>query len=195
MSNKFLFFLIFILSSFTYILFGGIDNIERKSFESFYSSDRDIDYYENLNIRLDSLLKLNSNTPSQMNLLASRLLVDGNYDQASKVFDFYISTYPKIADTNVYSSYAESIYLADDMNFNDKITSLVNESLYLDPSNYKALTLKGLNLYKEKKFNEALKNWAIALDSVETEDQKKSLIVVMNSALKKLEINKNKSTN
>ncbi|MFL2753524.1 MAG: tetratricopeptide repeat protein [Gammaproteobacteria bacterium] len=195
MSNKFLFFLIFILSSFTYILFGGIDNIERKSFESFYSSDRDIDYYENLNIRLDSLLKLNSNTPSQMNLLASRLLVDGNYDQASKVFDFYISTYPKIADTNVYSSYAESIYLADDMNFNDQITSLVNESLYLDPSNYKALTLKGLNLYKEKKFNEALKNWAIALDSVETEDQKKSLIVVMNSALKKLEINKNKSTN
>ena len=130
-----------------------------------------------------------------MNLLASRLLVDGNYDQASKVFDFYISTYPKIADTNVYSSYAESIYLADDMNFNDQITSLVNESLYLDPSNYKALTLKGLNLYKEKKFNEALKNWAIALDSVETEDQKKSLIVVMNSALKKLEINKNKSTN
>jgi cytochrome c-type biogenesis protein CcmH/NrfG len=81
------------------------------------------------------------------------------------------------------------------MNFNDQITLLINESLYLDPSNYKALTLKGLNLYNEKKFNEALKNWAIALDSVETEDQKKSLIVVMNSALKKLEINKNKSTN
>ena len=195
MTNKFIFFLIFILSSFTYILFGGIDNIERKSFESFYSSDRDINYYQNLNSRLDSLLKLNSNTPSQMNLLASRLLVDGNYEQASKVFDFYIFTYPKIVDTNVYSSYAESIYLANDMNFNDQITLLINESLYLDPSNYKALTLKGLNLYKEKKFNEALKNWAIALDSVETEDQKKSLIVVMNSALKKIEINKNKSTN
>ena len=125
MTNKFIFFLIFILSSFTYILFGGIDNIERKSFESFYSSDRDINYYQNLNSRLDSLLKLNSNTPSQMNLLASRLLVDGNYEQASKVFDFYIFTYPKIVDTNVYSSYAESIYLANVRNFNDQIEKMV----------------------------------------------------------------------
>ena len=57
----------------------------------------------------------------------------------------------------------------------------------MDPSNYKALTLNGLNLYGKQNFKQALNNWAIALDNVESEDEKKALIIVMNAAIKQLE--------
>jgi len=49
-------------------------------------------------------------------------------------------------------------------------------------------------LFSQSKFEEALKNWSIALENVTSEDQKKSLIIVMNSALKELEIKQNNNS-
>ena len=69
----------------------------------------------------------------------------------------------------------------------------MEKSLYLDPSNHKALTMKGLYLFSQSEFELALNNWSVALENVDSEDEKKSLILVMNTALKELEIKKNNS--
>ena len=195
MTNKTILFCVFIFSGFIYVFIGGLENIERKSFEAFYSSKPDLNFQNNLNKRIDNLLKIKSNTPSQLNLLATQLLADGRYSESSKVFNFYIGTYSDFVDSDIYSSFAESSYLNNKMKFNNNIVSLLDKSLFLDPSNHKALTMKGLFNFENGKFNDALKNWAIALENVDSDDQKKSLIIVMNSALKEIEINKNKNTN
>ena len=53
--------------------------------------------------------------------------------------------------------------------------------------------MKGLYLFSQNEFELALKSWSVALENVDSEDKKKSLILVMNTALKELEIKKNNS--
>ena len=113
----------FIFSGFIYVFIGGLENIERKSFEAFYSSKPDLNFQNNLNKRIDNLLKIKSNTPSQLNLLATQLLADGRYSESSKVFNFYIDTYSDFLDSDIYSSFAESSYLNNKMKFNNNIVS------------------------------------------------------------------------
>ena len=143
--------------------------------------------------RTDELLNLNSLSASELNLLAMNLLADGYYDQSYKVLNKYIAVYPDQIDAEIYAAYAEVQYLINDLSFNANILKSLEKSLYLDPSNHKALTMKGLYLFSQSEFELALKSWSVALENVDSEDQKKSLILVMNTALKELEIKKNNS--
>ena len=193
MTSRFLLLISVIIALLIYLSIGGFDNLIKYSFSSFYKSEKDENFILNLNTRTDELLNLSSLSASELNLLAMNLLADGYYDQSYKVLNKYIDVYPDQIDAEIYAAFAEVQYLINDLSFNANILKNLEKSLYLDPSNHKALTMKGLYLFSQSEFELALKSWSIALENVDSEDQKKSLILVMNTALKELEIKKNNS--
>ncbi len=193
MTSRILLLISVIIALLIYLSIGGFDNLIKQSFSSFYKDEKDENFILNLNTRTDELLNLNSLSASELNLFAINLLADGYYDQSYKVLNKYITVYPDQIDAEIYAAYAEVQYLINDLSFNANILKSLEKSLYLDPSNHKALTMKGLYLFSQSEFELALKSWSIALENVDSEDQKKSLILVMNTALKELEIKKNNS--
>ena len=193
MTSRILLLISVIIALLIYLSIGGFDNLIKYSFSSFYKSEKDENFILNLNTRTDELLNLSSISASELNLLAMNLLADGYYDQSYKVLNKYIAVYPDQIDAEIYAAYAEVQYLINDLSFNANILKNLEKSLYLDPSNHKALTMKGLYLFSQSEFELALKSWSVALENVDSEDQKKSLILVMNTALKELEIKKNNS--
>ena len=193
MTSRILLLISVITALLIYLSIGGFDNLTKQSFSSFYKGEKDENFILNLNTRTDELLNLNSLSASELNLLAMNLLADGHYDQSYKVLNKYIAAYPDQIDAEIYAAYAEVQYLINDLSFNANIVKNLEKSLYLDPSNHKALTMKGLYLFSQSEFELALKSWSVALENVDSEDQKKSLILVMNTALKELEIKKNNS--
>ena len=193
MTSRILLLISVIIALLIYLSIGGFDNLTKQSFSSFYKGEKDENFILNLNTRIDELLNLNSLSASELNLLAMNLLADGHYDQSYKVLNKYIAVYPDQIDAEIYAAYAEIQYLINDLSFNTNILKHLEKSLYLDPSNHKALTMKGLYLFSQSEFELALKSWSVALENVDSEDQKKSLILVMNTALKELEIKKNNS--
>ena len=193
MTSRILLLISVITALLIYLSIGGFDNLTKQSFSSFYKGEKDENFILNLNTRTDELLNLNSLSASELNLLAMNLLADGHYDQSYKVLNKYIAAYPDQIDAEIYAAYAEVQYLINDLSFNANIVKNLEKSLYLDPSNHKALTMKGLYLFSQGEFELALKSWSVALENVDSEDQKKSLILVMNTALKELEIKKNNS--
>ena len=193
MTSRILLLISVITALLIYLSIGGFDNLTKQSFSSFYKGEKDENFILNLNTRTDELLNLNSLSASELNLLAMNLLADGYYDQSYKVLNKYIAAYPDQIDAEIYAAYAEVQYLINDLFFDANILKSLEKSLYLDPSNHKALTMKGLYLFSQSEFELALKSWSVALENVDSEDQKKSLILVMNTALKELEIKKNNS--
>ena len=193
MTSRILLLISVIIALLIYLSIGGFDNLTKQSFSSFYKGEKDENFILNLNTRTDELLNLNSLSASELNLLAMNLLADGHYDQSYKFLNKYIAVYPDQIDAEIYAAYAEVQYLINDLTFNANILKNLEKSLYLDPSNHKALTMKGLYLFSQSEFELALKSWSVALENVDSEDQKKSLILVMNTALKELEIKKNNS--
>ena len=193
MTSRILLLISVITALLIYLSIGGFDNLTKQSFSSFYKGEKDENFIFNLNTRTDELLNLNSLSASELNLLAMNLLADGHYDQSYKVLNKYIAAYPDQIDAEIYAAYAEVQYLINDLSFNANIVKNLEKSLYLDPSNHKALTMKGLYLFSQSEFELALKSWSVALENVDSEDEKKSLILVMNTALKELEIKKNNS--
>ena len=193
MTSRILLLISVITALLIYLSIGGFDNLTKQSFSSFYKGEKDENFILNLNTRTDELLNLKSLSASELNLLAMNLLADGHYDQSYKVLNKYIAVYPDQIDAEIYAAYAEVQYLINDLTFNANILKNLEKSLYLDPSNHKALTMKGLYLFSQSEFELALKSWSVALENVDSEDEKKSLILVMNTALKELEIKKNNS--
>ena len=169
-----------------YFIFFGNINFKTLEFKSFYETLDHENPHNELQSKLDNLLNLDLSS-EQIYLLASDLMSNQHYEEASKVFSLFISKFPNLLDSDIYARYAESLYLKNNKTFNENIILAINNALFLDPSNYKALTLNGLNLYGKQNFKQALNNWAIALDNVESEDEKKALIIVMNAAIKQLE--------
>ena len=194
MTNKVLLFSLIIFTLIVYLFIGGFDNLTKQSFKTFYESEKDLNYIIELDNRIDELLQINNISSSELSLLAMNLLADGYYAQSYKVLVNYIENFSSQADSELYASFAEVQYLLNNLSFNKDVLKALNKSLFLDPSNHKALTMKGLYLFSQSKFEEALKNWSIALENVTSEDQKKSLIIVMNSALKELEIKQNNNS-
>ena len=174
------------LTIFVYVHFFGLDNSKSLKFSDFYKNSETAILKENLSLNVDLLLK-SSLSSEQLYLLAADLSSKEFYDQSSKVYKEFINNYPNLIDSDIYARYAESLYLENLKVFNELILENIENSLFLDPSNYKALTLKGLFFYNEENYQESLKHWAIALDNVESDEEKKSLIIVMNSAIKALE--------
>jgi len=175
-----------VLTVFVYIYFFGIDNFKSLKFSNFYKNSETLALRENLPGNVDLLLETRLSS-EQLYLLAADLSSKEFYDQSSKVYKEFINNYPNLIDSDIYARYAESLYLENLKVFNESILENIENSLFLDPSNYKALTLKGLFFYNEENYQESLKHWAIALDNVESDEEKKSLIIVMNSAIKALE--------
>ena len=174
------------LTIFVYVYFFGWDNSKSLKFSDFYKNSETANLKENLSLNVDLLLKSRLSS-EQLYLLAADLSSKEFYDQSSKVYKEFINNYPNLIDSDIYARYAESLYLENLKVFNELILENIENSLFLDPSNYKALTLKGLFFYNEENYQESLKHWAIALDNVESDEEKKSLIIVMNSAIKALE--------
>ena len=174
------------LTIFVYVYFFGLDNSKSLKFSDFYTNSETANLKENLSLNVDLLLKSRLSS-EQLYLLAADLSSKEFYDQSSKVYKEFINNYPNLIDSDIYARYAESLYLENLKVFNEFILENIENSLFLDPSNYKALTLKGLFFYNEENYQESLKHWAIALDNVESDEEKKSLIIVMNSAIKALE--------
>ena len=193
MTTRILLLISVIIALIIYLSIGGFDNLTKQSFNSFYKSEKKENFILDLDSRIDELLSLNSLSASELNLLAMNLLADGYYDQSYKVLGKYIDDFPDQIDSETYAAYAETQYLINNLSFNANILKDLERSLYLDPSNHKALTMKGLYLFSQSEFELALKSWSVALENVDSEDQKKSLILVMNTALKELEIKKNNS--
>ena len=193
MTTRILLLISVIIALIIYLSIGGFDNLTKQSFNSFYKSEKKENFILDLDSRIDELLSLNSLSASELNLLAMNLLADGYYDQSYKVLKNYIDAFPDQIDSETYAAYAEVQYLINNLSFNPNILKDLERSLYLDPSNHKALTMKGLYLFSQNEFELALKSWSVALENVDSEDQKKSLILVMNTALKELEIKKNNS--
>ena len=175
-----------VLTVFVYIYFFGVDNFNSLQFSEFYKKSETYVLRENLSGNVDRLLESRLSS-EQLYLLAADLSSKEFYDQSSKVYKEFINNYPDLIDADIYARYAESQYLENLKVFNQFILENIEKSLFLDPSNYKALTLKGLYFYNTENYQESLKHWAIALDNVETDEEKKSLIIVMNSAIKALE--------
>jgi len=174
------------LTIIVYVYFFGLDNSKSLKFSDFYKNSETTILKENLSLNVDLLLKSRLSS-EQLYLLAADLSSKEFYDQSSKVYKEFINNYPNLIDSDIYARYAESLYLENLKVFNELILENIENSLFLDPSNYKALTLKGLFFYNEENYQESLKHWAIALDNVESDEEKKSLIIVMNSAIKALE--------
>ena len=174
------------LTIFVYVYLFGLDNSKSLKFSDFYKNSETAILKENLSLNVDLLLKSRLSS-EQLYLLAADLSSKEFYDQSSKVYKEFINNYPNLIDSDIYARYAESLYLENLKVFNELILENIENSLFLDPSNYKALTLKGLFFYNEENYQESLKHWAIALDNVESDEEKKSLIIVMNSAIKALE--------
>jgi len=174
------------LTIFVYLYFFGLENFKSLQFSYFYKNSETQVLRENLSDNIDQLLESRLSS-EQLYLLAADLSSKEFYGQSSRVYKEFIDKYPNLIDSDIYARYAESLYLKNLKVFDEFIIENIENSLFLDPSNYKALTLKGLFFYNEKNYQESLKHWAIALDNVESDEEKKSLIIVMNSAINALE--------
>ena len=175
-----------LITVFVYFYFFGINNLKSLQFSNFYQNSETQVLAENLNNNVNSLLE-STLSSEQLYLLAADLSSKRFYDQSTKVYKEFMDRYPNLIDSDIYARYAESMYLKNTKEFDEIILKNIENSLFLDPSNYKALTLKGLFFYNDENYQESLKHWAIALDNVESDEEKKSLIIVMNAAIKALE--------
>ena len=180
MNTKVISYLAIIIFSFVlFFLIQGIGSLKKFSFQDDYSVYLASDKPHDLQI---DFKYLNS---SEVMLSGKRFFYDEKFKLAIKSFNFLIDKYPDLIDSNVHSFLAESYYESQGK-FSLDVTNHIEKALYLNPSDTRALSLKGLVYFQQNKFEEALKSWSIALENSVNIKEKESLIVAMNLALKKL---------
>jgi len=173
------YFAIIIFSFFIFFLIQGYGTLKKFSFQDDYSALLVSDVSLDLNI---DFKYLNS---SEVMLSGKRFFYDEQFKLAIKSFNYLIDEYPNLIDSSVHSFLAESYYESQGK-FSIDVTNHVEKALYLNPSDTRALSLKGLNYFQQNNFEEALKSWSIALENSNSNKEKESLIIAMNLALKKL---------
>ena len=173
------YFAIIIFSFFIFFLIQGYGTLKKFSFQDDYSALLVSDVSLDLNI---DFKYLNS---SEVMLSGKRFFYDEQFKLAIKSFNYLIDEYPNLIDSSVHSFLAESYYESQGK-FSSDVTNHVEKALYLNPSDTRALSLKGLNYFQQNNFEEALKSWSIALENSNSNKEKESLIIAMNLALKKL---------
>ena len=173
------YFAIIIFSFFIFFLIQGYGTLKKFSFQDDYSALLVSDVSLDLNI---DFKYLNS---SEVMLSGKRFFYDEKFKLAIKSFNYLIDEYPNLIDSSVHSFLAESYYESQGK-FSIDVTNHVEKALYLNPSDTRALSLKGLNYFQQNNFEEALKSWSIALENSNNNKEKESLIIAMNLALKKL---------
>ena len=170
---------IVIFSFFLFFLIQGYGSLKKFSFQDDYSAFLISDKM------LDLQIDFKYSNASEVMLSGKRFFYDEKFKLAIKSFNFLIDKYPDLIDSNVHSFLAESYYESQGK-FSLDVTNHIEKALYLNPSDTRALSLKGLDYFQQNKFEEALKSWSIALENSINIKEKESLIVAMNLALKKL---------
>ncbi len=170
---------IVIFSFFLFFLIQGYGSLKKFSFQDDYSAFLISDKM------LDLQIDFKYSNASEIMLSGKRFFYDEKFKLAIKTFNFLIDKYPDLIDSNVHSFLAESYYESQGK-FSLDVTNHIEKALYLNPSDTRALSLKGLDYFQQNKFEEALKSWSIALENSINIKEKESLIVAMNLALKKL---------
>ena len=172
------YFTIIIFSFFLFFLVQGYGSLKKFAFQddyfTFLTSDKPHD------IQID-FKYLNA---SEVMLSGKRFFYDEKFKLAIKSFNFLVDEYPDLIDSSVHSFLAESYYELQGK-FSSDVTNHIEKSLYLNPSDTRALSLQGLNYFQQNNFEEALKSWSIALENSTNNKEKESLIIAMNLALKK----------
>jgi len=172
--------MVLFFSFFTYFYIQGSQYLNKKSFADTYATGGiDLD-------KLELILFNEGLNPSEINLMSRKFFYDENFNFTIKTLERFIELYPSQVNSETYSVLAESFYELD-KTFSNEVLNYIDKSLYIDPSNTKALSLKGLFFFEKNSFNEALQTWAVALDNSKDKKEKESLIIAMNLALKKLE--------
>ena len=173
------YFAIIIFSFFIFFLIQGYGTLKKFSFQDDYSAHLVSDVSLDLNIDFNYL------NASEVMLSGKRFFFDEKFKLAIKSFNFLVDEYPDLIDSSVHSFLAESYYELQGK-FSSDVTNHVEKSLYLNPSDTRALSLQGLNYFQQNNFEEALKSWSIALENSTNNKEKESLIIAMNLALKEL---------
>jgi hypothetical protein len=169
-----------------YFLFGQ-ENFQKLNFQK----DLQLNFIDNASFddkknKIDSIINLPSNNPAQVYFLANYLFDKSEYALASRTLEHFILNFPNDTDAEVMALTAETKYLSNNQIFNDDIESLVQQSLFKDPANVRALILKGLKQTLDENYEDALKSWSIAFEYSDDADQKRVIMAGMSSALKKL---------
>ncbi len=175
------------LSAAIYFFLFGQENFQKLNFQK----DLQLNFIDNASFeekknKIDSIINLSSNNPSQVYFLANYLFDKTEYALASRTLEHFILNFPNDTDAEVIALTAETKYLSNNQIFNDDIESLVQQSLNKDPANVRALILKGLKQTLDKNYDDALKSWSIAFEYSEDADQKRVIMAGMSSALKQL---------
>ena len=173
------YFAIIFFSFLLFFLIQGYGSLKKFSFQDDYSTFLVSDE------SLDLQINFNYSNASEVMLSGKRFFYDEKFKLAIKSFNFLIDKYPDLIDSSVHSFLAESYYESQGK-FSLDVTNHIEKALYLNPSDTRALSLKGLDYFQQNKFEEALKSWSIALENSINIKEKDSLIVAMNLALKKL---------
>ena len=168
-----------VFSFFLFFLIQGYGSLKKLSFLDEYSGFLVSD--ESNDLQIDFRF-LNS---SEVMLSGKRFFYDEKFKLAIKSFNFLIDEYPDLIDSSVHSFLAESYYELQGK-FSSDVANHLEKSLYLNPSDTRALSLQGLNYFQQNNFEEALKSWSIALENSTNNKEKESLIIAMNLALKEL---------
>ena len=99
--------------------------------------------------------------PQALFLLGSRHLADGNTDQAVSIYrQLYLST---DGHFQAAEQLAQALYLAGDRVMTDEIRRLVATTLAVDEMSPTALGLKGIDAFRQGKYQEAIQVWNQAL--------------------------------
>ena len=170
---------IIIFSFFLFFLVQGYGSLKKFAFQDDYSAFLVSDGLGDMQIDFNYL------NASEVMLSGKRFFFDEKFKLAIKSFNFLVDEYPDLIDSSVHSFLAESYYELQGK-FSSDVTNHVEKSLYLNPSDTRALSLQGLNYFQQNNFEEALKSWSIALENSTNNKEKESLIIAMNLALKEL---------
>ena len=173
------YFTIIIFSFFLFFLVQGYGSLKKFAFQDDYFAFLATDEPRDIQIDFKYL------NASEVMLSGKRFFYDEKFKLAIKSFNFLVDEYPDLIDSSVHSFLAESYYELQGK-FSSDVTSHVEKSLYLNPSDTRALSLQGLNYFQQNNFEEALKSWSIALENSTNIKEKESLIIAMNLALKEL---------
>lgn len=170
---------IVIFSFFLFFFLQGYGSLKKLSFKD--------DYLVFLNSDSSDVIDLDFKylNSSEVMFSGKRFFYDEKFSLAIENFNFLIDKFPDLIDSSIHSFIAESYYELDGK-FSTNVTGHIDKALYMNPSDTRALSLKGLNFFQQDDYEKALKSWSIALENSTNNKEKESLLIVMNLALKKL---------
>tara|TARA_Y100001970_G_scaffold158998_1_gene194420 strand:+ start:38480 stop:39136 length:657 start_codon:yes stop_codon:yes gene_type:complete len=173
--------LIVISSISVYFLTGGTKNLAylelNKKISEYYlaSEEKKEEKRGGLEYEIKKLVSQNDLGADQLYSLASKLRIESKFNVANLFFESLIRQKNFISSEKVFAEYAQNLYLSRGAKFSPKVEILLNRSLEINPNNAPALTLKGLKLIDENKYEESLNVMNKAYKYLNSEADKREL--------------------